>query len=190
MGRWHHRLNGHGFGWTLGVSDGQGGLACCSSWGRRESDTTERLSWTGVLLSPPAFPAGGPQDDIVGTPQGCADSSKFEVEVQVIHHEDTNNLSFWQNVWVSSRSHHHDLTAPFNCGFPVFFQSLPKLSGAVSGSVNTEIIGCSPASLDPFPSIPAACVSSCAHCAVLKPPRAGSGRFTETKKFFRAQLTN
>ena len=38
---WHHRLNGHGFGWTPGVSDGQGGLACCGSWGRRESDTTE-----------------------------------------------------------------------------------------------------------------------------------------------------
>ena len=29
---WHHRLNGHGFGWTLGVGDGQGGLACCGSW--------------------------------------------------------------------------------------------------------------------------------------------------------------
>ena len=28
---WHHRLNGHGFGWTLGVGDRQGGLACCSS---------------------------------------------------------------------------------------------------------------------------------------------------------------
>ena len=41
---WHHRLNGHGFGWTPGVSDGQGGLACCGSWGRRESDTTERLN--------------------------------------------------------------------------------------------------------------------------------------------------
>ena len=35
--------NGHGFGWTLGVGDGQGGLACCGSWGRKESDTTERL---------------------------------------------------------------------------------------------------------------------------------------------------
>ena len=43
---WHHRLNGHGFGWTLGVDDGQGGLACCSSWGRKESDTTEWLNWT------------------------------------------------------------------------------------------------------------------------------------------------
>ena len=41
---WHHRLNGHGIGWTLGVGDGQGGLACCSPWGRKESDMTERLS--------------------------------------------------------------------------------------------------------------------------------------------------
>ena len=37
----HHRLNGHGFGWTLGVGDGQGGLACCGSWGHKESDTAE-----------------------------------------------------------------------------------------------------------------------------------------------------
>ena len=41
---WHHQLSGHGFGWTLGVGDGQGGLACCSSWGRKESHTTERLN--------------------------------------------------------------------------------------------------------------------------------------------------
>ena len=46
MAGWHHRLGGHGFGWTLGVGDGQGGLACCDSWGRKESDTTERLNWT------------------------------------------------------------------------------------------------------------------------------------------------
>ena len=38
---WHHQLDGHGFGWTLGVDDGQGGLACCDSWGREESDTNE-----------------------------------------------------------------------------------------------------------------------------------------------------
>ena len=43
---WHHRLDGHGFGWTPGVGDGQGGLACCSSWGHKESDTTEQLNWT------------------------------------------------------------------------------------------------------------------------------------------------
>ena len=41
---WHHRLDGHGFGWTPGVGDGQGGLACCSSCCRRESDTTGLLN--------------------------------------------------------------------------------------------------------------------------------------------------
>ena len=46
MAGWHHRLNGHEFGWTPGVCDGQGGLAYCSSWGRKESDMTEQLNWT------------------------------------------------------------------------------------------------------------------------------------------------
>ena len=41
---WHHRLNGHGFGWTPGVGDGQGDLACCNSCGREELDTTGRLN--------------------------------------------------------------------------------------------------------------------------------------------------
>ena len=41
---WHHRLNGPEFGYTLGVGDGQGGLACCDSWGHKESDTTELLN--------------------------------------------------------------------------------------------------------------------------------------------------
>ena len=41
---WHHRLSGHGFWWTPGFSDGQGGLVCCGSWGHKESDTTERLN--------------------------------------------------------------------------------------------------------------------------------------------------
>ena len=43
---WHHQHNGHGFGWTLGVGDGQGGLACCDSWNYQELDTTEPLNWT------------------------------------------------------------------------------------------------------------------------------------------------
>ena len=43
---WHHWLNGHGFGWTLRVGDGQGGLVCCGSWGHKESDTTAtELNW-------------------------------------------------------------------------------------------------------------------------------------------------
>ena len=41
-----YRLSGHGFGWTPGVGDGQGGLVCCGSRGRKEWDTTERLNWT------------------------------------------------------------------------------------------------------------------------------------------------
>ena len=43
---WHHQLDEHEFEWTPGVGDGQGGLACCSPWGRKELDTTERLNWT------------------------------------------------------------------------------------------------------------------------------------------------
>ena len=43
---WHHQLDGHESGWTLGVSDAQGGLACCNSWGRKELDVTEQLNWT------------------------------------------------------------------------------------------------------------------------------------------------
>ena len=46
MAGWHHRLDGHEFEWTPGVGDGQGGLASCDSWGRKESDMTERLNWT------------------------------------------------------------------------------------------------------------------------------------------------
>ena len=46
MAGWHHRLDGSKFEWTPGVGDGQGGLACCDSWGRKESDTTEPLNWT------------------------------------------------------------------------------------------------------------------------------------------------
>ena len=41
---WHHRLNGHGFGQTLGAGDGQEGLACCGSWGHKELD----MNWTGL----------------------------------------------------------------------------------------------------------------------------------------------
>ena len=41
---WHHRLDGRELEQALGAGDGQGGLACCSPWGRKESDTTERLN--------------------------------------------------------------------------------------------------------------------------------------------------
>ena len=59
MAGWHHRLDAHEFGWTPGVGDGQGGLACCDSWGRKESDTTEwlnrtELNWSMLVIRMPA----------------------------------------------------------------------------------------------------------------------------------------
>ena len=50
MAGWHYRLDGRESEWTPGV-DGQGGLACCNSWGRKESDTTEQLNWAECLLA-------------------------------------------------------------------------------------------------------------------------------------------
>ena len=44
MAGWHHRLDRHGFGWTPGVCDGHGDLACCNSWDHKQSDTTEQLN--------------------------------------------------------------------------------------------------------------------------------------------------
>ena len=44
MAGWHHRLNGHELEWIAGVGNGQGGLACCNSRGRKELDMTERLN--------------------------------------------------------------------------------------------------------------------------------------------------
>ena len=54
MAGWHHRLDGHEFEWTPGVGDGQEGLACCDSWGHKESDMTEQLNWT-ELVTPLIF---------------------------------------------------------------------------------------------------------------------------------------
>ena len=54
MAGWHHWLDGCESGWTVGVGDGQGGLACWDSWGHKESDTTERLNWTDIY----DFPGG------------------------------------------------------------------------------------------------------------------------------------
>ena len=45
---WHHQLDGHEFEQTLGGGNGQGGLACCDSWGHKESDMTEWLNWTAL----------------------------------------------------------------------------------------------------------------------------------------------
>ena len=64
MAGWHHWLDGCESEWTPGVGDGQGGLACCDSWGRKESDMTERLNWTELNETPytnstqKSFPGG------------------------------------------------------------------------------------------------------------------------------------
>ena len=58
MAGWHHWLDGRESEWTPGVGDGQGGLACCKSWGRKESDTTEQLNWTEGHLQNSIFTAG------------------------------------------------------------------------------------------------------------------------------------
>ena len=58
---WHHQLNGHGFGWTPEVGDGQGGLVCCSSWGSQRvgHDWATELNWT-ELSSSQSEPPGKP----------------------------------------------------------------------------------------------------------------------------------
>ena len=48
---WHHWFDGQEFEWTTGVGDGQGGLTCCGSWGRKELDMTEQLNWTELKLN-------------------------------------------------------------------------------------------------------------------------------------------
>ena len=48
---WHHWLDGHEFEQTPGVGDGQGNLACCGPWGRKESGTTKRLNWTELIYT-------------------------------------------------------------------------------------------------------------------------------------------
>ena len=72
MAGWHHRLDGHAFGWILEVGDGQGGQACCDSWGRKESDTTERLNWTELNWYICSLPLESPSHlPPHSTPLGC-----------------------------------------------------------------------------------------------------------------------
>ena len=73
---WHHRLNGHESEWTPGVGDGQGGLACCDSWGRKESDTTERLNWAELPLLPFSDLQSSGAIHIIGT-LGCISGLTF-----------------------------------------------------------------------------------------------------------------
>ena len=76
MVRWHYWLNGHEYGYAPGVGDGQGGLACCSSWGH-ESDMTELLNWT-VMNQPwvyMCFPFLNHPPPILSLPSGYPSAS-------------------------------------------------------------------------------------------------------------------
>ena len=71
---WHHWLNGHSFGWTLGVGDGQRGLECCGSWFYKESDMTEQQNWTELIVesyvySVVIFRTSSPIGSISGRPE-------------------------------------------------------------------------------------------------------------------------
>ena len=76
---WHHWLNGHGFGWTQGVGDGQGGLVCCVLWVCKELDMTEWLNWTEVCF---VFRGSA---HVNGIPRWL---SGREQEIQEVHHWD------------------------------------------------------------------------------------------------------
>ena len=65
MVRWHHGLKGREFGEAPGVDNRQGGLACCSSWGRKELDMTERLNWTEYLIYNVVLISAVQQTDLV-----------------------------------------------------------------------------------------------------------------------------
>ena len=62
MAGWHYGLGGRESEWTLGVGDGQGGLAFCNSWGCKESDTTEQLNWTECTVLRDLQPDKQPAD--------------------------------------------------------------------------------------------------------------------------------
>ena len=84
VAEWHHGLSGRESEWTLGDGDGQGGLACCDSWGPKESDTTERLSWTEDathcwLYTQQSFPVKLPYSCCLLTPTIPSHSSKVTV---------------------------------------------------------------------------------------------------------------
>ena len=68
MAGWHHWLDGHESEWTPGVGEGQGGLACCDSWGRKESDTTERLIWSDLMQAMCPFQVHSNRSHMVSVP--------------------------------------------------------------------------------------------------------------------------
>ena len=113
MVEWHHQLDGHECEWALRVGDGQGGLACCSPWGQKESDTTGRLlelTWSGALFS-----------------VSCGASILFSVAAAAVHTHSSSaprclfsppGQRFTSGLSDGSRSHGYEMASHCSLSFP------------------------------------------------------------------------
>ena len=122
MAGWHHWLDGRESEWTPGIGDGQGGLACCDSWGREESDTTERLNWTepvmwslkesisifSLLVRLQTFQALWEKQSILQEHPSLfySEESKAKISIQRPHFYLKNAKSFSKNIYI--RNLHED----------------------------------------------------------------------------------
>jgi len=126
---WHHQLNGHGFGWTLRVGDGQGGLVCCGSWGRKELDMTERLNWT----DPHKMSTKMHIDCLLQN----ARPSVFTWLTQLVEHETlkwiTKRFPWWASGWESSLQLGDD-----TCSIPGQGIKIPHAVGQLSPHTHTK----------------------------------------------------
>ena len=100
MAGWHHRFDGHEFGWTPRVGNGQGGLACCNSWGCKESDTTERLNWTelkDVKMNKASNRKANPKIDIWMQKRKWNVSNTFHIEYRDTKkiHQNKFSWKYW-----------------------------------------------------------------------------------------------
>jgi len=100
MAGWRHWLNGLESQWTLGVGVGQGGLACCDSWGRKESDTTERLIWSDLILGDQGL---GQEEELVFIPGA---SLSMPTPTPMLHLHITK--------WIPLRHHSFSMPSPLH----------------------------------------------------------------------------
>ena len=89
----HHRLNGHEFESAPGVGGRQGGLACCSPWGCKESDTTERLNWTELWLSK-VYMINISSSGTLEPKDGCLELFCFKLIICIVPYVHTNHNNY------------------------------------------------------------------------------------------------
>ena len=167
MAGWHHQLDGREFGWITGVGDGQGGLACCNSWGRKESDTNEGLNWTEVSSSSPVWVAYPPLSP--SRIQGLSNRgvvfylSVFKLACDSLQGRD-DYLSFWVvECLFQCRTHHISLIRSTCISFqicqwqnmdfhtwvlPIFKYGLKQKPSGITHDWVAELVTC----LSPTPS--------------------------------------